>query len=101
MACRLSTIVRLQINHKIAEDAHRQPPKLPAKLSRHIENQQTANSGLIATRVTVEVGVERVTVAGVVVERRRQLDVNTVRERKSRPHLPCQHEGVRCRNLLR
>src|SRR5580765_4565311 len=44
--------------------------------------------------------VKRVTVTGVVIERRRQLDVNTIRESKSRARLPRQHERIRCRNFL-
>src|SRR3954449_9270539 len=38
--------------------------------------------------------VKRVAVAGVIVERRRKLEVNNVREFKSRAHLPSQQESV-------
>src|SRR5262249_17384207 len=100
MTCRCSAIVSLQVDREITEDPHRQAPEFPAKLPRHIENQQTVYAGLIATGVTVEMNVKRVAVAGVVVQRRRQLDVNTVRERKSRSHLPRQHVGVREWNFL-
>src|SRR5262245_18878630 len=44
--------------------------------------------------------VKRIAVAGVVIERRRQLDVNVVRESKPRACLPRQHERVGCRNFL-
>src|SRR6266850_7050762 len=44
--------------------------------------------------------VKRVTVAGVVIQSRRQLDVDAIGESKSRACLPRQHEGVSCRNFL-
>src|SRR5258705_13604148 len=44
--------------------------------------------------------VKRVTVTGIVIQRRRQLDVEAIGESKSRACLPRQHEGVACRNFL-
>src|SRR5882757_6513686 len=44
--------------------------------------------------------IKRVTVPGVVIERRRQLDINVVGKSKSRSYLPRQHKRVRRRNFL-
>src|SRR5258707_9822525 len=44
--------------------------------------------------------VKRVAVTGIVIQRRRQLDVEAIGESKSRACLPRQHEGVSCRNFL-
>src|SRR5258705_13129769 len=44
--------------------------------------------------------VKRDTVTGIVIQRRRQLDVEAIGESKSRACLPRQHEGVSCRNFL-
>ena len=44
--------------------------------------------------------VKVVAVAGVIVERRRKLDVKKVREFKFRPHLPSEHKRVGSRGEL-
>ncbi len=44
--------------------------------------------------------IKRVAVAGVIVERRRKLEVNDVRELKSCPHLPFQKERIVVRDFL-
>src|SRR4029077_3258931 len=93
MTRRFSAIVGVEINRELAEDAHRQVPELPADFHWHIENQQTVNAGLIATRVALKMNVKRVAVAGVIIDCRRQLEVNVVGKSKSRSYLPRQHEG--------
>ena len=81
LARRMCAIVSLKIVSELAEDAHRQVPEFPADFHRHIENQQAVDAGLVLAndarwsgRVPLKVDVKRVAVAGVVIERRRQLD---------------------------
>src|SRR4029434_959658 len=104
MACRFCAIVSVKINREIAEDAHRQVPEFPAEFRRHIENQQTVDPVFVfgqrrrvryIGRASLEVDIKELAVAGVVIERRGQLNVNVVRESKSRSRLPREHIRVR------
>ena len=88
MPCGGGTVVGFQVRGEIPKDAHGNFPNFPADLGRDIENQKTVNSRLIATRVTWEMDVKRVAVAGVVVEGRRKLEVRDVRKVKLRSNLP-------------
>src|SRR6476619_6288383 len=100
MTSRFSAIIGVEINREITEDPHRQVPEFPAEFHWHIENQQTVNAGLIATGVALEMNVKRVAVAGVIIDCRRQLEVNVVGKSKSRTYLPRQHERVSGWNFL-
>src|SRR5262245_9468111 len=100
MSRRLCAVVTLNIVSELTEDAHRHVPEFPADFRWHIKNQQAVNADLICIRIADVMNVKRVTVTGVVIERRRRLDVNAVRESKSCACLPRQHVGVRERNFL-
>src|SRR4030095_3901860 len=104
MTRRFSAIVSVKINSEIAEDAHRHVPKFPADFHRHIENQEAVDPVLILRqrlrvryvgRASLEVDIKELAVAGVIVERGRQLKVNVVGESNSRPRLPREQIRVR------
>ena len=96
----VGAIVTLYIVSELTEDAHWQAPSFPPDFRRQIKYQEAVNAGLIATRIAVVMNVKRITIARVVIERRRQLEINAARKSKSRSYLPRQHECVRCRNFL-
>src|SRR5262245_10291239 len=100
MSCRLCAVVTLDNVSEFTEDAHWQVPQFPADFRWNIKNQQAVNADLICIRIADVMNVKRVTVTGVVIERRRRLDVNAVREGKPCACLPCQHVRVRERNFL-
>src|SRR4030095_7184898 len=106
---RLCAVVTLDIVSELTENAHWHVPEFPADFRWQIKNQQAVDTGLVRGRrgavgqgrvAADEMNVKRVTVTGIVIQRRRQLDVNAVRESKSRACLPRQHEGVRYWNFL-
>src|SRR5205823_9721418 len=96
----ISTIIRVKVRCKIPEDSHWDFPNLPAEFHRHIENQKTVDTRLIATRIAGKMDVKRVAVAGVVVEGWRELKVYYVRKIKLRSYLPAEQECIGGRNLL-
>ena|SRR5205809_1105375 len=90
----LCSIVGFEVHRKVSEDAHWYLPNFPPDFGRHIENQKTVDACLIAIGVAREVDVKRIAVAGVVVERRRKLEIQDVREFKLRTYLPSQQESI-------
>src|SRR5215468_10275463 len=100
MSCSLGAVMTFDIVGELTEDAHWQVPQFPADFRWYIKNQQAVNADLICIRIADVMNVKRVAVTGVVIERRRRLDINAVWEGKPCACLPRQHERVCCRNFL-
>src|SRR5262245_56579367 len=102
-------IVSVKVDREVAEQAHWQLADFPADFPRHVINEQAIDAGLILRersrvrhgwRTALEVNVKRVAVAGVIIEGWRKLNVNVVRKRDARAHLPSKQEGIGIRNQL-
>src|SRR5262249_777493 len=100
MACRCCTIVRVEVRGEIPKGAHGNFPNFPANFHGEVETQKAVDTGLIATGIARIMDIKRVTIACVVVEGWRELEVRDVREIKLRTHLPAEHECIGKRDLL-
>src|SRR5882724_13583331 len=96
MEGRCRAIVAFKIGREIAEDVHRQLTKLPADFPWHVENEQAVDASLVLRerggvrdkrRAALVMNVKRVAVAGVVVDRRCDLQENVFRKGDSRAGL--------------
>src|SRR5437660_11690630 len=94
MACRGGTVVGVEVRGEIPEGAHRNFPNFPANLGGYVEDQKTVDARLIATGIARIMDIKHVTVAGVVVQRWRKLEVRDVREVKFRANLRAEHECI-------
>ena len=103
MACGCRAIVGFKIGREIAENVHRQLTNLPADFPGHVENEQAVDAGLVLRerggvrhkrRAALVMNVKRVAVAGVVVDRRRDLQENVFRKGDSRAGLPREQERI-------
>src|SRR5882762_9344415 len=102
--------VTIEINSKVAKNAHRQLAHGPAKFAGHIKNEETVDAGLITRssaidwidkiRIAGEVLVKGVAVAGVVIDGRRKLKVNCFGKVNFRAELPAEHVGVGLRYAI-
>src|SRR5260370_15936274 len=99
-----------KIGRKIAEDVHRQVADLPAELPRHIKNEQAIDARLVLRqrdgvgyerRTALVMNIKRVAIAGVVVDRRRDLEEEVVFwKRQPRSALPRQKKRICVRDQL-
>src|ERR1700736_3409797 len=96
-------IAAIQVNRKVAENAHWQLTYLPANLPRHIEYQQTVDAGLILSggrcvgyerSATLIVDIKRVTIPGIIIEGWRELGIKLIRKCKFPADLPAEHIGI-------
>src|SRR6202030_2838292 len=92
-----------------AEDAHWQLVDLPTKFPRHVVNQQTVDPALVLRHrsgigqigiAALEVNIERVAVASVVVKRWRELEIEGLWKIQPCANLPGQQKRIRIRRLL-
>jgi len=95
--CAQRAIVGLEVHRKISKDAHGKLLNLPADLPRHVIDEKAVYPGLILREghgigrewtATLEMGVKRITVPGVVIKRWRDLRVDVVREIQTSTDLP-------------
>src|SRR5262249_3762646 len=103
-------LVTLKVDREITEDVHWQLADLPAYFPRHIENEQAVDAGLVLRerdgvrhkrRAALVMNVKRVAVAGVVVDRRCDLEKQVVFGKcEPCPGLPSEQERVRVRDQL-
>src|SRR5215475_4239762 len=100
MACGCCTSVGVEVHCEISKGAHGNFPNFPANFHGEVENQETVDTRLIAAGIARIMDIKRVTIACVVVEGWRELEVGDVREIKLRSDLPAQHECIGKRNLL-
>src|SRR5205807_272804 len=100
-------IVTVEVDREISEKPHWQFVDFPSEFHRYVEHQQAIDSGLIlrergAVRqmgiTALEVDVKCVAVARVIVNRRRELEVECLREIQLRSQLPRQQESIRVRD---
>src|SRR5205085_4790015 len=96
-------IVAVEIDGKISEEAHWNLAKLPIELHRHIENHEAVDAGLVRgksrvalaeIRIADEGDVKAVSIACVVVERRRDLKEDVLGKVDLRADLPGEQQRV-------
>src|SRR5436190_21983541 len=100
-------IIRIEIDGEIAEDAERDFADLEPEFRRHFQNEQAVDpnlvrghrSGVTEAPLTADVeAVKAVAVAAVVIEDRRDLEINVLREIELRADLPREEPGVGVRH---